>query len=150
MTVSQTAPTSTTLEDLGPVDFVVLEFPHRREPGDGLPILVDLVDRGLVRVLDIVFIRKEADGSVRRVELRELGPSVQVFEGASSGMIDAGDIDNAAAVIDPDSAACLLVYENHWAAPLVGALRKNGAQVVASVRLSLDSVLASLDASEKN
>src|SRR5579871_3901515 len=121
-------------DTMGPVDYLVVEFPHRKVPGDGLPIFVDLVDRGIIRVLDLMFIRKEDDGSVRRVAVAELGPDLAVFEGASSGMLEDADIDEVAAAINQDSAACILVYENRWAAPLARAMRVGGGQLVASER----------------
>jgi hypothetical protein len=133
---------------MGPIDFVVIEFPHRRTPGEGLPLFVDLVDRGIIRILDLAFIRKEPDGTVRRLDLAELGPEMAVFEGASSGLLDQDDIDNAAAAIELDSAAGLLVYENRWAAPLSVALRRGGAQLVATWRIPVQAILAALDATE--
>jgi hypothetical protein len=136
------------LDEMGPIDYLVVEFPHRRMPGEGLPLFVDLVDRGLIRVLDLAFIRKELDGSVVRLNLAELGPELAVFEGASSGLLDQEDIDNAAAVIAPDSAAGLLVYENRWAAPFATALRRGGAQMVASGRIPVQAILAALEATE--
>jgi Family of unknown function (DUF6325) len=137
-------------DTMGPVDYLVVEFPHRKTPGQGLPIFVDLVDRGIIRVLDLVFIRKEDDGSVRRVAVAELGPDLAVFEGASSGMLDDADIDEVAAAIGLDSAACILVYENRWAAPLARAMRIGGGQLVASERLPIQAILGALDATEAN
>jgi hypothetical protein len=137
-------------DTMGPVDYLVVEFPHRKAPGEGVPIFVDLVERGIIRVLDLVFIRKEDDGSVRRVAVAELGPNLAVFEGASSGMLDDADIDEVAAAINPDSAACILVYENRWAAPLARAMRLGGGQLVASERLPIQAILGALDATETN
>jgi Family of unknown function (DUF6325) len=133
---------------MGPIDFLVVEFPHRRTPGEGLPILVDLAERGIVRVLDLAFLRKESDGTVRRLNPADLGPELAVFDGASSGLLDQEDIDNAAAVIAPDSAAGLLVYENRWAAPFAVAMRRGGGQLVASGRIPVQAILAALDATE--
>jgi len=137
-----------TADQMGPIDYFVIEFPHRRTPGEGLPLLLDLVDRGVIRVLDLAFIRKEPDGAVRRVEFAELGPQYAVFEGASAGLLDQEDFDAAAATIAPDSAAGLLVYENRWAAPFATALRRGGAQLVAMGRIPVQAILASLDATE--
>jgi hypothetical protein len=136
------------MDEMGPIDFVVIEFPHRQTPGEGLPLFVDLVDRGIIRVLDLAFVRKEFDGSVRRLDLADVGPELAVFEGASSGLLDQEDLENACAAIAPDSAAGLLVYENRWAAPLGVALRRGGAQLVASERLPVQAILAALDATE--
>lgn len=137
-------------DTMGPVDYLVVEFPHRKTPGEGLPIFVDLVDRGIIRVLDLVFIRKEDDGSVRRIAVAELGPDMAVFEGASSGMLADADLDAVAAAINLDSAACILVYENRWAGPLARAMRVGGGQLVASERLPIQAILAALDATEAN
>src|SRR5262249_35716040 len=134
------------VEDMGPIDYLVIEFPHKRTPGEGLPLFLDLVDRGIIRVLDLAIIRKEPDGTIVRLQLKDLSADLAVFEGASSGLLDQNDIDNAAAVIDRDSAAGLLVYENRWAAPLTSAWRRAGGQMVASGRIPLDAVVAQLDA----
>jgi hypothetical protein len=137
-------------DQLGPIDFLAIEFPHLARPGEGLPLFVDLVDRGIIRVLDLVFVRKDADSRVERLELADLSPELAVFEGASSGLLDDEDVRNAADVIEPDSTACLLVYENRWLAPLAVALRRSGAQLVASDRLHVQAILAALDATEPN
>jgi len=143
---------TSSLEDMGPIDYLVVEFPGSRMSGEGLPLLVDLVDRGIIRILDLVFIRKLPDGTAMRVELASLGTNGQsdlsVFEGASSGILDQGDIDAAAEAIQPGSTAGLLVYENRWAAPLATALRRGGAQLVAGGRIPVQALLAALDAAE--
>jgi len=136
------------VDEMGPIDYLIVEFPGKRQPGSGLPLFLDLVDRGIVRILDLVIIRKEIDGTIVRVELANLSPELAVFEGVCSGLLDQHDIDNAAAIIDRDSAAGLLVYENRWAAPFVRALRREGAQLIATGRISPEAVLAQLDATE--
>jgi Family of unknown function (DUF6325) len=136
------------IDEMGPVDFVVIEFPHRQKPGEGLPLFVDLVDRGIIRILDLAFIRKDINGKVRRLELAELGPDLAVFEGASSGLLVDEDIQSAAEAIEPDGAAGLIVYENRWAAPLATALRRGGAQLVAAGHIPVQGILAALDATE--
>ncbi|MBV9355777.1 MAG: DUF1269 domain-containing protein [Chloroflexi bacterium] len=133
---------------MGPIDYLIVEFPGRRTPGAGLPLFLDLVDRGVVRILDLVIIRKEPDGKVVRLNLADLSPELAVFEGVPSGLLDQHDIDNTAAIIAPGSAAGLLVYENRWAAPFARALRHEGAQLVATGRIPLEAVLAQLDATE--
>ena len=142
------------LNEMGPVDFMVIEFPHGRTSGEGLPLLVDLVDRGIVRILDVVFFRKLADGSTVRIDLSRQasdgGDALRVFEGAASGLFDQNDIDNAAAVIEPDSMAGMMLYENRWAAPLATALRRGGAQLVAGGRIPVQALLASIDAAESS
>ncbi|MGW1957495.1 DUF6325 family protein [Streptomyces sp. NPDC001920] len=136
--------------EMGPVDYLIVEFPGSRMTGEGLPLLVDLVDRGIIRILDLVFLRKGTDGSVEALELRNIGDEVDltVFEGASSGLLDQSDLEDAGAALEPGNSAAVLVYENVWAAPLAGALRRGGAELVASGRIPVDALLASLDAAE--
>ncbi len=136
------------VDEMGPIDFMCFEFPHRRTPGAGMQLLLHLVDRGIIRVLDLAFVRKEPDGQIHRVTPSQLGPEFAVFEGASSGLLDDGDIQTAAELIDNDSAAGLLVFENRWAAPLAATLRREGAQLIAADRLPVQAIIAALDASE--
>ncbi|WP_240797344.1 DUF6325 family protein [Streptomyces sp. F001] len=138
------------IEEMGPVDYLIIEFPGNRMTGEGLPLLVDLVEGGVIRIIDLVFVRKDADGSVDVLELREIGDELDltVFEGASSGLLDQSDLDDAGTALEPGNSAAILVYENVWAAPLARALRRSGAQLVASGRISVDALLASLDATE--
>ncbi|ARP74414.1 DUF1269 domain-containing family protein [Streptomyces pluripotens] len=132
---------------MGPVDYLVVEFPGNRMTGEGLPLLVDLVDRGIIRVLDLAFLRKDPDGSVTAVELRELGDEMDpaLFEGASSGLLGQDDLDEAGTALEPGNSAAVIVYENAWAAPLARALRRSGAQLAASGRVPVQALLASLD-----
>jgi hypothetical protein len=140
------------LDEMGPVGYLVVEFPGNRMTGEGLPILLDLVDRGLIRILDLVFVRKDSDGSATIAELADLDSDgtldLAVFEGAASGLLGEDDVAEAGHVIEPNSSAALLIYENRWAAPFVHALRRGGAQLVASGYIPLDDVAASLEASE--
>jgi hypothetical protein len=142
------------LEEMGPIDYLVVEFPGSRMTGEGLPILVDLVDRGIIRILDLVFVKKELDGSVRGLAIADLDHDgkldLAVFEGASSGLLNQEDLDEAGGVLEPGSSAGLLVYENRWAAPFAKALRRGGGQVVAHGRLPIQDVLAALDATEES
>ncbi|MFE5918041.1 DUF6325 family protein [Streptomyces sp. Marseille-Q5077] len=136
--------------DMGPVDYLIVEFPGSRMTGEGLPLLVDLVEGGVIRILDLVFIHKGTDGSVEVLELRNVGDEVDltVFEGASSGLLDQGDLDDAGVALEAGNSAAVVVYENVWAAPLARALRRGGAEVVASGRIPVDALLASLEAAE--
>lgn len=138
------------LEDMGPVDYLIVEFPGNRMTGEGFPLLVDLVERGIIRIIDLVFVRKDADGSIAALELKEIGDEIDltVFEGASSGVLDQSDLDEAGAALEPGNSAAILVYENVWAAPLARALRRGGAQLVANGRIPVQALLASLDATE--
>jgi hypothetical protein len=112
-----------------------------------MPLLVDLVDRGLIRILDLAFVRKDDDGTIVGLELDELGgdPKLTVFEGASSGLLGQDDYDEAGAAIQPGCSAALLVYENTWAAPFATALRRSGAQLVAGGRIPVNAIIQALD-----
>ncbi|MFF2410430.1 DUF6325 family protein [Streptomyces sp. NPDC058092] len=140
-------------DETGPIDYLVVEFPAgSRMTGEGLPLLVDLVDRGIIRILDLTFVRKNRDGTIDGVELSELtgdgGAGLAVFEGVSSGLIGQDDIDEASAILEPGSAAGILIYENVWAAPFAAALRRSGGRLVANGRIPIHEVLASLDVAE--
>jgi Family of unknown function (DUF6325) len=140
------------LEEMGPIDYVVLEWASD-EPvtGEVLPLLVDLVDRGIIRILDIGVIVKDADGSVTAgdlVELAERSEGFAAFEGASSGLLGQDDLEEAAAAVEPGTVAAVLVWENRWAAPVAAALRRSGGQLVATGRIPVQAILASLDATE--
>jgi hypothetical protein len=106
----------------------------------------------LIRILDLLFVRKDEDGTVRAVELSDLDRdgkmNLAVFEGASSGLLDADDLSHAGNVIEPGSSAGILIYENRWAAPFASALRRGGAQLIASGHIPLEAIAASLDATE--
>jgi hypothetical protein len=138
------------LDTMGPIDYLVVEFPGSRMTGEGLPLLVDLVDRGIIRILDLVFVRKEMDGTVSGVAVADLDSDgeldLAVFEGAASGLLDADDVQDAGSVLTPGSSAGVLVYENVWAAPFAAALRRGGGQLVASGRIHVQAALAALDA----
>ncbi|MEY9844754.1 hypothetical protein ABH940_001823 [Streptacidiphilus sp. BW17] len=137
------------LTESGPVDYLVVEFPGNRMTGEGLPLLIDLVDRGIIRILDFAFVRKDADGTVTAMELADFDGDgtldLAVFEGVSSGLLRADDLSEAAAVLEPGNSAGVLIYENTWAGPFAAALRRGGAQVVASGRVPVQDLLRSLD-----
>ncbi|MFB6835742.1 DUF6325 family protein [Streptomyces sp. NPDC056361] len=137
-------------QDMGPVDYLVIEFPGNRMTGKGMSLLLDLVDRGIVRILDFTFVRKDTDGSVIAVELRDLDDDgeldLSVFEGSTSGLLGQDDLDEAGAALEPGNSAGILIYENLWAAPLARELRRSGAQLVAGGRIPVQALLASLEA----
>jgi hypothetical protein len=141
-----------TEQDIGPIDYLTLEFPQARLTGEGLAALVDLVERGIIRILDLRFVKRMEDGSFSALAISDFdGDGVldlAVFEGVESGLLDDDDLGQAASVIAPGSAAGLLVYENTWAGPFVSAMRRAGADVVASGRIPADDVLTMLDALE--
>jgi len=140
------------IDELGPVDYLVIEFPGNKMTGEALPLLVDLVEDGIIRILDLVFIRKDLDGSVTVFEVRDFDGDGQldlaVFEGASSGLIDQDDVGRAGSVIEAGSSAGILLFENRWAAPFVGALHRSGAELVASGRIPAAELLDALDSTE--
>jgi Family of unknown function (DUF6325) len=142
------------LEQMGPIDFVAIEFRDGKPTGEAAPLLVDLVDRGIIRILDLMFIMKNEDGSVSGVEMADLdGDGKQefsVFEGASSGVLDDEDAASVGEAMEPGSAALLIVFENRWAAPFAIALRKAGGQLVAFDRIPVQALLAALDTVEAN
>ncbi|MEV5720736.1 DUF6325 family protein [Amycolatopsis mediterranei] len=140
------------VEVMGPVSYLVVEFPGNKMTGEGMPILVDLVDQGVIRILDLLFVTRDADGSVRAVELRDLDRAgrleAAIFDGVSSGLLDESDLAEAASVIEPGSAAAVLLFENRWARSFTQALRRGGADLVAAGYIPLDAVAAQLDVAE--
>ena len=143
---------SDALDEMGPIDYIVVEFPGSKMTGEGLPLLVDLVDRGIIRVLDLVFAMKDLDGTVRGIAIADLDGDgeldLAVFEGASSGLLSEDDIDEAGSVLEPGSSAAILVYENVWAGPFAAAVRRGGGQLVASGRIPIQALLAALEADD--
>ncbi|HKH04895.1 MAG TPA: DUF6325 family protein [Acidimicrobiales bacterium] len=138
------------LDEFGPVDYAVIEFPADRPPdGSALPFLIDLQQQGIIRVLDLAFVQKDADGSTMGIDISDVGLKgefdVTMFAHASSGLVDSGDLDEAGAALEPGCSAAVLVYENTWAAPFARALRRNGAQLVAGGRIPVQAILAKLD-----
>ncbi len=140
------------LDQMGPIDYIVVEFPGNKMTGEAFPILLDLEDRGLIHIIDLAFVRKDLDGSVVGMELADVDHDgeldLTVFEGAASGLLDDGDIGEAGAVLEPGSSAGILIYENVWAAPFATAVRRSGGQLVASGRIPVQAILAALDADQ--
>lgn len=136
---------------LGPIGYLIVEYPGTNKmTGNAFRELVNLVDRGLVRVLDLRFVMRAEDGSLAVMELSDIDADGQfdfgMFAGVSSGLLDESDLKEAANAIEPNSAAAVMVYENHWAAPFARALREAGANLVAAGFIPQDELLASLDA----
>ena len=138
--------------DVGPIDYFALEFPGARLTGEGLSILVDLVDRGIIRILDMRALVRDDEGNVTAMAISDLDGDgtldLALFQGVESDLLDEEDIEQAAALVGPGNAAALLVYENTWAGPFVSAMRRAGAEVVASGRIPADAVHARLEALE--
>ena len=135
---------------LGPISYLIVEFPGNQMTGEGLPILVDLVEQGVIRILDLAFVTKDADGSIVAVDISDLDGDgdldLTIFEGASSGLLDDSDLADAGPALEPGSSAAILVFENTWAAGFTQALRNGGAQLVAAGYIPQDVLLESLDA----
>ena len=139
------------IEELGPIDYLVVEWPGRQPTGEAAPHLLDLVDRGLIRIIDLAFIVKTEDGAIEGMEISSFGPVAQellAFEGASSGLLSEEDFAEAGQALERGTTAALLVYENRWAAPFASAVRRSGAQLVASGRIPVQAIEAALDAAE--
>jgi hypothetical protein len=140
-------------EELGPIDVAVIAYPPGApKTGEAAPILMDLVDRGVIRVLDALFVEKNADGTFSGFEAsgltdRDVG-DFAVLDGASSGLLGDEDAARAADAIEPGSAALMLLYENRWAAPFVAAVRRNGGVPIAFERIPVDQLIEALDATE--
>ena len=140
------------LDQMGPVDYFVVGFANDRMRGEAFPLLMDLVDRGIIRILDLAFIRKEQDGRVTvlsQVDLERMQVLEAVlFDGAASGLLGPDDLEEAARALEPGTSAGVLVYENVWAAPFASAVRRAGGYVAASGRIPIQEIVAALDAVE--
>ena len=139
-----------TIEEMGPIDFMLIEFQGKEINGELVPPLLDLVDRGLIRVMDVLIVLKRGDGSFDSVTSQDL-EAAQLTDlgdlaGASSGLFNEEDAAAAAEVLEPDAAGLLIMFENRWAAPFAVAARKAGGQLVAGGRIPVQALLAQLDA----
>ena len=141
------------VDELGPVDWIVVEFPGSRFSGQIAPALLDLVERDLVRVLDLLVLKKDADGSLEAFELSDLDEGeiggFREYESELAMLLSEEDVTSLAAAIEPGSSAAVLVWENTWAAPFVSAVRRSGGQLVASGRIPIQALLAAVEADEK-
>ena len=140
-------------EELGPIDIVVIGYPADAPmTGDAVPLLVDLVERGIIRVLDVMFVMQNEDGTFSGFEASDLDDKsvgdFKVFEGASTGLLGEDDVATAAEAIEPGTAAVLIVYENRWAGPFAAAVRRNGGVLIDFQRIPVDEVIAALDAAD--
>jgi hypothetical protein len=137
---------------MGPIDYIVVEFPGSRMTGKGFPMLVDLVERGIIRIIDLVFVRKELNGRMAILQIADLDHDgkldLAVFEGATSGVLGPDEIEEAGSALEPGNSAGILVYENLWAAPFATAMRESGAELIAAGRIPVPALVAALDAAE--
>ena len=144
--------TSTPLDELGPVDYLVIEFPAGKSnfTGEMVKELLALVDAGTIRVIDVLILVKDEDGSVEALELsdiEELG-ELQALEAQLAELLAADDVAHLAAAMDPGSTAGVLIYENLWAAPFASAARRSGGQLIANGRIPIQAIIASIEADE--
>lgn len=137
--------------ELGPIDMIVIGFPaDAPRTGDAIPLFLDLVDRGIIRVLDVLVVQRDDDGSVARIEIDGLKgtvlESVAVFEGAQTGMLGDEDAAIAGKALEPGEAAVLICFENSWAAPFVAAVRRDGGRLLAAQRIGAQELFDTIQA----
>lgn len=140
-------------DEVGPIDIVIVAYPAGSPmTGEAIPLILDLVERGIIRVLDVLFVMRDESGAYTAFKAEDLSAEsigdFKVFEGASSGLLGDEDAATAAEALEPGSGAALLVYENRWAAGVAAAIRRNGGQVLDIQRVPVDEVLAALGALE--
>jgi hypothetical protein len=140
------------VNQMGPIDYIVVEFPGSEPTGEAFPLLLDLVDRGIIRILDLAFVTKDKDGKVQGIAISDFDGDGKLdfaaFEGASSGLLGEEDIEDAGTVLEADTSAGILVYENVWAGPFASALRREGGQLVASGRIPVQALLAATETAD--
>jgi hypothetical protein len=137
---------------LGPISYLIVEFPGNKMTGEGFATLLELVDRGVIRILDLLFVKRDSDGSIQALELQDIDRDgsfdLAAFAGASSGLLSETDVSEAAAAIEPGASAGILIFENRWATPFVEALRRGEAQLVAAGYIPQDDLIAALEVAE--
>ena len=141
--------TDATDDVLGPIDIVILEFSGGKLAGETAAELLKLIDTGIIRLYDLLVIRKEADGSFSGIDVSDVDDEhvgqLTVFAGARSGLLDDSDVAEAAEAMEPGTVGALIVYENAWARPFVAAVRQAGGELVASARIPADAVNEALE-----
>jgi hypothetical protein len=139
-------------DELGPAGFLAIEFPGGQVTAAGFERLLSLADQGMVDILDMEFITKDADGTSKKVDVWEFavpeGIDLSAWAGASSGLLDDSDVSQISALMQPGSVAVVVIYENRWVLGLVDAWRHDGARLIADGGLSADELTAALDATE--
>ena len=141
------------VEELGPIDWIVIEFAGSKFNGQIAPALRDLVERDLIRVLDLLVLKKDVDGSLEAFELSDLDVGeigeFQDYESELAMLLSEEDVTSLAAAVEPGSSAAVLVWENTWAAPFGSAVRRSGGQLVASGRIPIQAMLAAIEAEKE-
>ena len=142
------------IDELGPVDWLVVEFPGSQFKGEIAPALDDLVERGIIRVLDLLLLKKDEDGAIEAYELSDLQEAevggLRSYEAELAMLLSAEDVESLAAAVEPGSTAAALVWENTWAAPFASAVRRAGGQLVANGRIPVQAILAAIEADLEN
>jgi hypothetical protein len=142
-----------TVDQLGPVDWIVVEFAGSKFNREIAPALADLVDRQVVRVLDLLLLKKDEDGAIEAFELSDMDPSevgeLRSYEADLAMLLSEDDVTAVAAAVEPNCSAAVLVWENTWAAPFASAVRRSGGQLVASGRIPIQAMLAAIEADEQ-
>jgi uncharacterized protein DUF6325 len=144
--------TDVPLDELGPIDYVIVEFPAGASnfTGEMAKELLALVDRGIIRVIDVLILTKSEDGAVEAMELsdiEELG-ELETLEAELAELLAEDDVEHLAAAMDPGSTAGVLIWENLWAAPFASAARRSGGQLIANGRIPIQAIIASIEADE--
>jgi hypothetical protein len=141
------------VDELGPVDWLVVEFPGSKLNGEVAPILKDYVDRDLIRILDLLFLKKDEDGSVEAFEASDLDDSeigeLRSYEKDLAMLLSEQDVTDLMETIEPGSSAAVLVWENLWAAPFGAAVRHAGGQLVATGRIPIQAIIAAMESDEE-
>ena len=144
--------TNTSLDELGPVDYLVVEFPANASnfTGEMAKELIALVDAGTIRVIDVLILTKNDDGSVDAAELSDIAElgELQAIEGELAELLAADDVAHLAAAMEPGSTDGVLIWENLWAAPFASAVRRSGGQSIANGRIPLQAIIASIEGDE--
>jgi hypothetical protein len=140
------------IQEMGPIDYVIIEFPDGQPKGEAAPLLIDLVEAGVIRILDLTFISKAEDGTITGIDIGDFDgdgvPDFTVFQGASSGLLKDEDREEAGNALEPGAAAAVIVFENCWAAPFARAVRESGGRLVAFGRIPVQALLGALEDAE--
>jgi uncharacterized protein DUF6325 len=145
--------TNTPLDELGPVDYIVVEFPAGASnfTGEMTEELLKLVDAGIIRLIDVLILTKDEDGSIEAMELSDIEDlgELQALEAELAELLAAEDVEHLAAAMEPGSTAGVLIWENLWAAPFASAARRSGGQLIANGRIPIQAIIASIEADER-